>query len=149
PDSRRVAAYRVLPGYERLVHYVESSPTDQLQPKHFTRRYTKPGDVLDVQRPVLFDVAARRQTEVAPGLYPNAYSMSRLSWRRDGRAFTFEYNQRGHQVYRVISVDAETGRARAAISEEPETFFYYRNSSEDGKRFRHDIDDGREIIWMS
>src|SRR5690606_15400233 len=26
---------------------------------------------------------------------------------------------------------------------------YYRPSSGDGKMFRHDIDDGREIIWMS
>ncbi len=149
PDSRRLAAYRVIPGYERLVHYVESSPADQLQPKHFTREYTKPGDVLDIERPVLFDVAGRRQIEVDHTLFPNAYSMSRLVWREDGRAFTFEYNQRGHQVYRVISVDAETGRAQAVISEEPETFFYYRESSGDGKRFRYDADDGREVIWMS
>ena len=56
----------------------------------------------------------------------------------------FEYNQRGHQVYRVIEIDAETGGTRAVISEEPETFFNYSN-----KRFRHDLDDGREIIWMS
>ncbi|NIP78596.1 MAG: hypothetical protein GWM90_05085, partial [Gemmatimonadetes bacterium] len=47
PDSRRLAVYRVIPGYEREVHYVESSPEDQLQPKHSTLLYAKPGDVLD------------------------------------------------------------------------------------------------------
>ena len=34
PDSTKLAAYRVRPGYRREVHYVESSPEDQLQPKH-------------------------------------------------------------------------------------------------------------------
>ena len=32
---------------------------------------------------------------------------------RTAARFTFEYNQRGHQVYRVIEVDAATGKARA------------------------------------
>src|SRR5215831_6453777 len=30
PDSKRLVAYRVRPGYKRQVHYVESSPADQL-----------------------------------------------------------------------------------------------------------------------
>src|SRR5262249_25130036 len=32
PDSKKIAAYRVKPGYRRDVHYVESSPQDQVQP---------------------------------------------------------------------------------------------------------------------
>ena len=45
-------------------------------------------------------------------LFPNAYDMSRLSWRKNSPAVTFEYNQRGHQVYRVIEIDAATASAR-------------------------------------
>ena len=45
PNSRMIAAYRVRPGYRRMVRYVESSPVDQLQPKTFERYYQKPGDV--------------------------------------------------------------------------------------------------------
>ena len=144
PDSRHIAAYRVRPGYQREVHYVESSPEDQLQPKYSTLLYSKPGDVLDVERPVLFDVAARKQIAVDSTLFPNAYSMTGLVWREDGRSFTFEYNQRGHQAYRVIEVDAATGKARAVIDEESPTFFEYS-----GKLYRYDIADGKEIIWMS
>jgi dipeptidyl aminopeptidase/acylaminoacyl peptidase len=84
-----------------------------------------------------------RQLSVSDEWFPNPYSLSGLVWRSDSRTVTFEYNQRGHQVYRVIEVDAVSGRARAVVSEEPETFFDY------GRRFRHEIDDGREIIWMS
>src|SRR5215471_1476247 len=153
PDSKHLVAYRVKPGYRREVHYVESSPTDQLQPKHSTREYAKPGDTVDVARPMLFDPETRKQTVVDDSLFPNPYSLSEPRWWKDGRGFTFEYNQRGHQAYRVIEVDTATGKARALISEEPETFFSYRpltgNLREAGTLYRHDIADGKEIIWSS
>jgi len=85
PDSRKLAAFRERPGYQRMVHYVESSPTDQLQPKHSERFYRKPGDVVDYRQPVLFDVVAKRATVVDPALFLNAYSLSRLEWREDSR----------------------------------------------------------------
>ena len=144
PDSRKVAVYRVVPGQERLVHYVESSPEDQLQPSYSTFLYAKPGDRLDKEIPVILNVESGRQMIIDDALFPNAYTLSPLEWREDSEHVVFEYNQRGHQVYRVIEVDAETGQTRAVISEEPQTFFNYSN-----KRFREDIDDGREIIWMS
>ncbi len=152
PDSAKIAAYRVRPGHRRLVHYVESSPEDQLQPKHATFLYTKPGDVLDLEQPTIFHVAAKRQFRVDDQLFSNPFDLSPLVWRKDSRAITFEYNQRGHQVFRVIEVDAAGGKARAVISEEPKTFFYYNaanHSRSAGKRFRHDLDDGRSVIWMS
>jgi dipeptidyl aminopeptidase/acylaminoacyl peptidase len=100
--------------------------------------------VLDIEQPVIFDVAAKSTTVVDNALFPNAYDMSRMQWRKDSSALTFEYNQRGHQLFRIIEVQAATGRARAVISEAPKTFFNYS-----GKRFRHDVGDGREVIWMS
>src|SRR5262249_18801490 len=66
---------------------------------------------------------------------------------------TFEYNQRGHQVYRVIEIDAASGRAREVISEIRATFFNYRTANgsqtDSGKKYRYDVADGREVIWMS
>jgi dipeptidyl aminopeptidase/acylaminoacyl peptidase len=153
PDSTTLAAYRVRPGFRRMVHYVESSPEDQLQPKHSSRFYAKPGDVLDVEQPVLLHVASGRQVIVDRALFPNPYDVSPLAWRKSSRTLTFEYNQRGHQVYRVIEIDAASGATRSVISEEPKTFFNYRQANggltDSGKKFRHDIDDGREVIWMS
>lgn len=144
PDSKSIAAYRVKPGYRREIHYVMSSPEDQIQPKYSTRLYNKPGDVLDLEQPVVFDVASKRQSMVDRALFPNAYDVSPLVWRKDSRSLTFEYNQRGHQAYRVIEIDAATGKTRAVINEEMPTFFSYS-----GKRYRFDVADGKEIIWMS
>jgi dipeptidyl aminopeptidase/acylaminoacyl peptidase len=144
PDSKKIAAYRLRRGYHRIIQYVESSPRDQLQPKHWTMEYAKPGDALDIDQPALFQVDAKKRIQIDNALFPNPYDLSDLTWRKDSRAFTFEYNQRGHQVYRVIEVDAVTGKPRALINEEMKTFFCYS-----GKKYRYDIADGKEVIWMS
>ena len=143
PDSKQLAAYRLERGYHRVIHYVESSPDDQLQAKHHEMEYAKPGDALDIDVPVLFNVGTKTQIMVDNALFPNPYDMSRIEWRKDSRAFMFEYNQRGHQIYRVIEVDIN-GTTRAVISEEEDTFFCYSYN-----KYRYDLDDGKEIIWMS
>ena len=153
PNSRYLAAWRVRPGYQRMVRYVVSSPPDQVQPKYFERFYAKPGDVLDLQQPTLFDVESRKQTNVDNTLFPDPYNLSALQWRRDSRGFTFEYNQRGHQRFRVIEVNSTTGNARSLIDEQATTFIDYRRAAGTldggGRIYRSDVNDGAEIVWLS
>jgi len=153
PDSTHLVAYRIRPGYHRMVQYIDSSPATQLQPLYVSVPYTKAGDVLDLQQPVLFDVAGKRQFNIDNQLFPNPFDLSEPVWWKDSRGFTFEYNQRGHQVYRVIEVDAKTGVARSIVSEESTTFIEYRplvmNQQDTGKVYRYDIADGKEMIWAS
>jgi dipeptidyl aminopeptidase/acylaminoacyl peptidase len=153
PDSKHLAAYRIRPGYRRLIHYVESSPADQLQPESSTMVYPKPGDVLALFQPVLFQVDTKQEVPIDNALFPNPYEMLELRWWKDSRGFTFEYNQRGHQVYRVIEVDAASGKARTLLEETSKTFINYepltRDQYDHGKYYRHDIGDGKEIIWAS
>jgi dienelactone hydrolase len=70
PDSSKLAVFRTKPGYKRLVHFIESSPADQLQPKTFSIEYNKPGDDLDINLPVLFHVAAKKQINSRVDLPP-------------------------------------------------------------------------------
>ncbi len=152
PDSKKIAAYHTRPGYDREVFYIESSPTDQVQPKHTSISYRKPGDALDIAYPALFDVASRTEIEIDHALFPNPYSLSPPMWWKDSRGFTFEYNQRGHQAYTVIEVDAQTGKARPLISEVTKTFFYYNSLGAGlsaGRKYRFNVNDGKEIIWAS
>jgi len=144
PDSRMFVATLTRPGFERIIHYVESSPDDQVQPDHVTRVYTKPGDALTVRNPRLFRIDTGEVAELDDTLFANQYSLGRIVWREDSRGFTFEFNQRGHQVYRVLEADAATGSVRALIEEKSASFIDYS-----GKRYRYDLDDGREIIWAS
>lgn len=64
-------------------------------------------------------------------------------WSADSRSVTFEYNQRGHQVYRVLELSAETGAVRTLIEETSKTYVNYP------MRYRYDLSDGRHIIWAS
>lgn len=152
PDSNKLAAYHTRPGYDREIMYIESSPRDQTQPKHMTVHYAKPGDTVDIAHPALFDLQTKKEIEIDNALFPNPYSLSPPVWWKNSRAFTFEYNQRGHQAYTVIEVDAQTGKARPLISERSRTFIYYNSLGPGlsaGRRFRHDVNDGKEIIWAS
>jgi len=152
PDSKKLAAYHTRPGFDREITYIESSPRDQLQPRHMTTHYVKPGDPVDIAYPVLFDVATRKGTEIDNALFPDPYDLTTPVWWKDSRGFTFEYNQRGHQTYKVIQVDANTGHAIALIDEATPTFFYYNDLGPGlsaGRKFRYDINDGKEIIWAS
>lgn len=144
PDSRRLMIYRVRPGYQRKVQRVEAAPVGQLQPALRSQLYPKPGDAIDQEQPVLFDVATRRQTVVDPALFPNAYELSGPRWRRDSKSVAFDYVRRGFQQARVIAVDADTGVPHAAVTESARTFVYA------DRRFTHDVDGlGKEIIWAS
>ncbi len=154
PDSKKLVAYRRRPGYDRHIQYTRSSPTDQVQPEYETGPlYRKPGDALDLIQPALFDVQAHEQILIDRSLFPNPYQISRPVWWKDSRAYTFEYNQRGHQAYKVLEVDGSSGAVRALVDEEPKTFYSYRDAtpglSDTGHHWRYDVNDGKEILWMS
>ncbi len=144
PDSKKLLANRYTPGYKRMVHYVRSSPEDQLQPEHSELEYAKPGDRLPHRKPALFLVDEKKQILVPDDLYSEQFSLGGFKWRDDSRAVTFEYNQRGHQAYRIIEIDTEKGTPRVVIDEQCKTFFHYS-----GKKYRYDLSDGKELIWAS
>jgi len=144
PDSSKLVAVQTVPAQEHKVTVVESSPPDQVQPRVHVLDYLKPGDRIAHPRPRLWDVQARRQIPVSEDLFPNPWSIDDIRWDTDSRRFTFEYNQRGHQVLRIIAVDAETGATRAIVDEQSKTFIDYA-----GKHFVQYLDSSGEIIWMS
>jgi dipeptidyl aminopeptidase/acylaminoacyl peptidase len=144
PDSTKLVALRTRAGDEHKVYLIESSPRDQLQPKLYSLDYLKPGDRVPVRKPHLFDVAARKEVPVGDELFSNPWSVEEVRWAPDSRRFTFLYNQRGHQVLRVVAVDPASGAARAVIDEQSKTFIDYAHKS-----FTHYFDATGEILWMS
>jgi dipeptidyl aminopeptidase/acylaminoacyl peptidase len=144
PDSKKLVVLKTLDGDHRKVYVVQSSPPDQLQPKLLSYDYLKPGDRVPISKPHLFDIESHKQIPIADRLFPNPWSLEDVRWDADSKHFTFVYNQRGHQVLRVIAVDALTGAAAAIIDEQSKTFIDYS-----GKMFIDDLPQTHEIIWMS
>lgn len=143
PDSRKLATVKINHVERRRIPLIESAPSTQKQPILQWREYAKPGDVLSSAVPVLFDVESRTQTPLETAMYANQFSLNLTGWREDSRAFTFEFNQRGHQRYVVGEVDAETGKITHLADEQVSTFFYYR------RKFRQDLNDGAQMLWVS
>lgn len=144
PDSKKIMAYKVRAGEEHKIYFVESSPKDQLQPKLQSRDYLKPGDELPFKSPQLFLVESKKHIKIPTDKFSSQFSLSNMNWRENSSAFTFEYNERGHQAYRVIEIDAETGNVAVLINETSNTFIDYSS-----KKYRYDVEDGKEIIWTS
>ena len=143
PDSRKLATVKVRDVQERRIPLIESSPSSQKQPILQWCNYAKPGDVLPVYLPVLFDVEARKQMALNVTSYENQFYLNLTGWREDSRAFTFEFNQRGHQRYVIGEVSAADGSIRHLVDEQTKTFIYYYNN------YRYDLDDGKELLWIS
>lgn len=143
-DSKKLVSCRVKPSEKHMIYYIESSPEDQLQPKHYSYEYQKPGDAIPQKFPQLFDIQSMKQINIDDYQIPNQYSVNNILWRKDNSSFSFEYNKRGHQVYQVIKADASTGNSKIIINEKSKTFIDYS-----GKNFRYNLDVTNEIIWAS
>lgn len=143
PDSKLVAAFRIRPAQKRYVYYVESSPADQLQPKLHKQEYAKPGDELAFKVPCIYGVENGKRLIPSTDLFSHQYEIYALQWNSDSKGITFEYNKRGHKVYRVLEVSAEDGSVRPLIEEKEEKYVNYP------RIFRHFLADGKRIIWSS
>jgi dipeptidyl-peptidase-4 len=144
PDSSRFVTLKTRAAEKHPVHLIESSPSDQLQPKLHTHDYLKPGDRIAQSKPCLFELATKKQIPVDDALFPNPWDISQLRWSADSRRFTLLYNQRGHQLVRLVAVAADTGEAGTIIDETSKTFIDYSS-----KQFLHYADDSHELIWAS
>jgi dipeptidyl aminopeptidase/acylaminoacyl peptidase len=143
PDSRYIFVCKRTPVEKRYVYYVETSPPDQLQPILHQQEYAKPGDALPEKTPVIFDTQTGHRMEGSTRLCPNQYELGSFAWSSDSREVTMEYNERGHKIYRVLAMNAQTGEMRTIIEESAQTFVNYT------RHFRHDLTDKKQIIWMS
>jgi hypothetical protein len=72
------------------------------------------------------------------------WDISHPRWAPDNSAFTFLYNQRGHQLQRVVAIDAQSGQARTLIEETSKTFVDYSQKTE--LRW---LEKSGEWIWAS
>lgn len=142
PDSRKLATVRREYVKERQIPLRESAPEDQIQPKLRWINYAKPGDRLSQAVPVLIDVEDGTLTEVAMEPFLNQYFLTFGQWSADSRYFTFEYNQRGHQLYQLVAVSADDASVRILAEERTSTFVYYYNL------YRYYMDCG-DILWIS
>src|SRR5690606_19962827 len=122
PRSDAFVISATVPVETRKITLLESSPQDQLQPKSREIDYAKPGDPLPQPVPVLFRLVKDHfeACQIDQALCSNQFvteNIHRYRWAADGHEFYFDYNQRGHQCYRILAVETSSGRVRTVIEE--------------------------------
>ena len=143
PDGSRIFVCKRIPVEKRYVYYVESSPADQLQPILHKQEYAKPGDALPQHFPVIIDVKTGAKVEADPHLIENQYDLEWMQWTPNGKEVTMEYNQRGHHLYQVLAMDAQTGKLRTIVEERSQKFVNY------ARMWRQFIHEGKQLLWAS
>lgn len=143
PDSQYLVALLETPAQSHPVHFVESSPKDQLQPKLHTFEYLKPGDEIRTIQPVMISIADRSIVPTESTLYETPWQLYDYHWLEDSSEFVFRYNQRGHQVMRVIGL-SPSGETRTIVDEVSPTFIDYT-----GKSWVRYLWERNELLWAS
>lgn len=143
PDGKKVAACKIRPAEKRYVYYVESSPSDQLQPKLHKQEYAKPGDELRFKVPCIFNVETGEAIIPSTELFSSQYDIYGPEWNSDSNGIVFDYNERGHKTYRVLELSAETGQVRPLVEETHDKYVNYP------RVYKHMMDDGKRMIWAS
>jgi len=144
PDSTALIAVQTTVVPEPVVTLIESAPKDQLLPKLHTYPYLRAGDPIPQPTVRLFDIEKMAQIEFDQSGLDDPWSTSHYLWAEDSSRFTFLFNQRGHQMLRVVSIDRETGIRIDLVREESATFIDYSR-----KLWLHWTEDGEELLWMS
>ena len=145
PDSKHFVVMQTKPGTKRKIHLIESAPSDSIHAKLLTMTYVKPGDPIDQERPVLFSIKEEWQARLVDNAdFPNPYSTRDLVWKPDSQSFSFLHNQRGHQRYSLVTVDAASAKASLTIDEKSETFICYSS-----KFYLRRLESANELVWMS
>ena len=148
-DSKTLVAFRIEPGEPKEVYLVESSPKDGGRAKLKSRPYPLPGDKFAKYEPNVFDVASRKQTKPDVDRFEHEWLRPRLRWSRDGSRFAYQQTDRGHQRFRVIEVDAQSGAARNIIDEKTETFIWTEHTENLNLGTVNWLTNSEEIIYAS
>jgi dipeptidyl aminopeptidase/acylaminoacyl peptidase len=143
PDSKILIAYKTFPKKIKDVHYVLSSVPGTTRGQLKSHEYAQPGDAFTSYEPYIFYMASRQRIKVAADAI-DFFGPQPLHWRSgNNRYFTYEKVDRGHQRFRVIEVDTQTGKTRNIVDEQTSTFIY------ENRLYTHYLPATNEMIWTS
>jgi dipeptidyl-peptidase-4 len=150
PDGRFILAMKIDAPERHPVHIVAVAPNenaddpDDVEPTLRTLDYLKPGDRIAHPHPAVIELSTGRRIELDPTLAPTPWSIDSVSWHPSSDRVRLRYNQRGHQVLRLLEIDTRSGESRVLIEETSPTFLDYA-----AKSFLHVMREGDHAIWMS
>ncbi len=143
PDGKHLVAYLIDPKKTKEVYYILSSVPGTTRGQLKSHEYDQPGDEFTSYQPFVFNVADRSSIKVDAEKI-DFFGAPILHWRDgDSRYYTYEKADRGHQRFRVIEVDTQTGKTRNIIDEKTTTFIYEQ------RIYTHYLPKTHELVWVT
>ncbi|MBB6498792.1 S9 family peptidase [Pedobacter cryoconitis] len=143
PDSKHLVAYHIDPKKIKEVYYILSSVPGTTRGQLKSHEYDQPGDEFTSYEPFIFSMTDKSKLKVDAEKI-DFFGAPALNWR-DGnsRYFTYEKVDRGHQRFRVIEVDTQTGKTRNILDEKTNTFIYQQRT------YTKYLSKTHEIVWVT
>lgn len=154
PDSKKILTYKLDERKVKEFYLLQSVPLDgSVRPVLHTYKYPLPGDEdLPLVELVILDVESKTQINVEyekeQVTFEIPVEVKRAWWSEDSRRIYYLYMERADKAYRLIEVEAATGKAREVMKEEGETFVEMALIGITRPNVR-DLKGGNEIIWFS
>ena len=105
-----------------------------------SRPYDLPGDKFAQLRTASSSTSRTRRTSPVEDReirFATGYETPRLRWTKDGSTVTYPRTERGHQRFRLVEVDARTGKSRNLIDEKTRDVHLDRPHREHRSAARH------------
>lgn len=143
PDSKHLVVFHIFPVAEKPVYYVLSSVDTSTRGILRSHEYAQPGDPFTGYELFTINMADKKLLKVNTERY-DFLDYPWIHWRtNDNNFFTFEKADRGHQRFRIIEVNANTGATCNLIDQQTKTFIY------ESRIFSWYTAKTNEIIWSS
>jgi len=149
PDSHFLVGWRITPGERKEVYLISSSPSAGGRAQLRTRPYGLPGDKFTTYELSVFDVGAAKQSKPSVDLYEHEYEPPVVHWFQDNRHFAYQKDDRGHQRFRVVEVDAITNEIRNLIDEKTNTFIWTAHTESLNLSLVNWLSKSDEFIYVS
>lgn len=149
PDSRALVSWRTEPGERKEVHLMQWAPPGGGRAALKSRPYALPGDRFTRYELNLFHLANHTQIKPQVERFEHEWEAPRIHWSRDGRHFAFDTEDRGHQRFRILEVDALTGVARTLVDERTETFIWTAHTENLSLKLVNWLEKTDEMVYVS
>lgn len=149
PDSKTLVAFRTELGDRKEVYLVRSSPTGGGRATMTSRPYPLPGDRFSKYEINLFNAATAKQIKPAVDRFEHEWIQPEVHWNKAGTQLDYQQDDRGHQRFRIIQIDRESGAVRNLVDEKSETFIWTTHTENLKLRLVNWMEKTDELIYVS
>lgn len=124
PDSQYLICYWIHPVVDTSVYYVLSSVPGTKRGVLKSHPYKQPGDPFTtyemfIVNPETVGASIKVKTDVI-----DFFDAPKINWETNNTFFTYERVDRGHQRFRIVRVNAQSGDTTNLYDEKTKTFIY-------------------------